>query len=71
MSISQLSKRVPGRLILNLFRRLAPAEQERYLESLKTCAKLEEYRKSGLVIRGSDIRPTSGKRTSRIYSLGR
>ncbi|MFZ2655702.1 MAG: hypothetical protein WAX69_12295 [Victivallales bacterium] len=43
-------------LILDLYRRLPPVEQDEYLESLKACVKIEEYRKKGLILRGSDIR---------------
>ncbi|MFZ2653305.1 MAG: hypothetical protein WAX69_00170 [Victivallales bacterium] len=56
MSRCQLTGNVTSKLILDLFRRLPVEKQEEYLESLKACVKIEDYRKAGIILRGSDVR---------------
>ena len=56
MSRCQLIGNVTSRILLDLFRRLPRKKQEEYLESLKACLKIEDYRKARLIFKGSDIR---------------
>ncbi len=42
-------------ILLALFRRLSPAEQHRFLESLDARLRIEKYRESGLILSASEL----------------